>query len=509
MNFLKRNIYLRLGIASIVALVIFMVALVVTIRVYASYPITNTTSLSGYAWSDTIGWISMNCETGGNLGSDICSTSDYGVDVSPVTGELYGYAWSDTIGWISFNTADTLTCPLGSCQARITATGLDGFARALAGGTAESGGWDGYINLNGVIRTSNTALSGYAWGSDVIGWVDMSGVTLDLACANGALDFPACTQTPTVTLSATPTTISYNSSSTLSWTVSGGAASCTASGAWLGAKNIAGGTESTGNLSTTSVYTLQCANSGGTSTPVSRTVTVCDSGNPYWNGSACGPIVPVTIVDLDGQYTATGTIQISCINGTSYTVSRIGGAAVGWSTNPQTFPYTASSSVSVSANGEYEVQCFNGTTGGDIDRITYQNTIPPAIILFQVSPTTVPPDTKIVMNWSVKYPDSRCSLTARVICPNNACSPTQIDFQNSLNAILTGSSTDSNDRATSRPMLEAVTTVAPGQSASQLALGIKTVNVRFMTDFTYDCTRPTGGTQKTTKRVNVTNSQER
>jgi len=33
----------------------------------------------GYAWSENIGWISFNCKTGGSSGEDICSTSNYRV----------------------------------------------------------------------------------------------------------------------------------------------------------------------------------------------------------------------------------------------------------------------------------------------------------------------------------------------------------------------------------------------------------------------------------------------
>jgi len=38
-------------------------------------------NMSGYAWSDNIGWISFNCQDGGPVQNDICSTSDYGVGI--------------------------------------------------------------------------------------------------------------------------------------------------------------------------------------------------------------------------------------------------------------------------------------------------------------------------------------------------------------------------------------------------------------------------------------------
>ena len=51
-------------------------------------------NVSGFAWSENIGWINFN-------------GSNYGVNVSPLNGKLSGFAWSENIGWISFNESDT------------------------------------------------------------------------------------------------------------------------------------------------------------------------------------------------------------------------------------------------------------------------------------------------------------------------------------------------------------------------------------------------------------------
>ena len=55
-------------------------------------------NVSGWAWSDNIGWISMNCN---NRGGAV----DYGVDFNENTGAMSGYAWSSNIGWIDFSGA--------------------------------------------------------------------------------------------------------------------------------------------------------------------------------------------------------------------------------------------------------------------------------------------------------------------------------------------------------------------------------------------------------------------
>lgn len=63
-------------------------------------------NLSGWAWSDEIGWISMNCS---DLG--ICGTSNYGVSIDS-SGDFSGWAWNDVVGWISFNCTNSGTsCP--------------------------------------------------------------------------------------------------------------------------------------------------------------------------------------------------------------------------------------------------------------------------------------------------------------------------------------------------------------------------------------------------------------
>ena len=75
---------------------------------------------------------------------------------------------------------------------------------------------------------------------------------------------------PSVTLTASPTSINQGSSSTLTWS-SPDATSCTASGAWSGNRATSG--SSSVSPSQTSTYTISCSNSGG-STQASTTVSV-------------------------------------------------------------------------------------------------------------------------------------------------------------------------------------------------------------------------------------------
>lgn len=72
---------------------------------------------------------------------------------------------------------------------------------------------------------------------------------------------PTTTPAPTVTLSASPASLTAGQASTLTW-ASTNADSCTASGAWSGTQATSG-SASTGAINQTSTYTLTCSGAGG------------------------------------------------------------------------------------------------------------------------------------------------------------------------------------------------------------------------------------------------------
>ncbi len=169
------------------AAILSALLLIIAVAFFSLNPRTasavHSNAITGYAWSDTIGWISLNCVDGGTNGSDICGTFPYGLIVDPANGNISGYAWSDNIGWVSANVATG--CPSGTCTARINGSTISGWLKALAGGSAQSGGWDGWISLSGsgidstglpfsygITKKTDGTFTGYAWGSAVVGWVD-------------------------------------------------------------------------------------------------------------------------------------------------------------------------------------------------------------------------------------------------------------------------------------------------------------------------------------------------
>ena len=135
-------------------------------------------NMSGWAWSSNIGWISFNCTNELNG----CGSVDYGVNKND-DGTLTGYAWSSNIGWIQFGCPPGATClsgfPTGSgtqsMDAKVNGNNLQGWARALSQGQ----GWDGWISLSGssgsgsygVDNHDGIHFTGYAWGGDVVGWI--------------------------------------------------------------------------------------------------------------------------------------------------------------------------------------------------------------------------------------------------------------------------------------------------------------------------------------------------
>lgn len=139
-------------------------------RSEATTGIPGTSSeITGWAWSDTVGWVSLNCS---NLNE--CGTSNYGL-VIDADGNLSGYGWSENIGWVSANASDLIGCPSTPCTARMESSTMKGWLKALSANDSQSGGWDGFIKLSDTgygPTLSGEIFSGFSWGSMVVGWVD-------------------------------------------------------------------------------------------------------------------------------------------------------------------------------------------------------------------------------------------------------------------------------------------------------------------------------------------------
>lgn len=277
--------------------------------------------ITGYAWSDTLGWISFNCS---DLGT--CGSSNYGLTIA-VDGAISGYAWSEFAGWISANSADLSGCPTAPCTARMNGNSMQGWMKALAANQAQSGGWDGFISLSGTNygpTLSAGVFSGYAWGDMNMGWVSFfsaqhsaqtawvpcvpsyactSATTRDdlctvpveneacsagLICSTGLCVLPPAPSTGTGTgneLIVTPRLVRPAQTTLLSWSVSE-ATSCNVTGGGLNLSGISSavspctksGSSCVSNaISTQTTFTLSCTGPGG-----NLTQTAIVYLNPAW-----------------------------------------------------------------------------------------------------------------------------------------------------------------------------------------------------------------------------------
>ncbi len=166
----------------------------------------DTKALTGWGWSSNVGWVSFSSANDHNYAAPGVQTFTsitgrfYGVQLVQITGtndyRFSGYAWSPNIGWVNFNPGTGFQPPYEGARLQANNT-VVGWARACSvfvsgcSGTLKSsqarGGWDGWIKMSGTANlasygvtrnASGTGFSGYAWGSLVVGWLDMSRVLI-------------------------------------------------------------------------------------------------------------------------------------------------------------------------------------------------------------------------------------------------------------------------------------------------------------------------------------------
>ena len=221
------------------SLLVIAVALLAIVSVFVA---TNKTqaagppyALHGWAWSDNIGWVSFNS-------ADTGIGSSYVVQAS-ATGDLTGYAWSDSIGWIKFGGLSGYPGSGTVAHLDIATGNVTGWIRACAGTaagdcssmTSRTDGWDGWIELSGTnhptgvtagtagVTFNGTNFVGYAWGSDVVGWLQFTpslslGGSVPVSCDSNCgivavtpVTISSCVPSPSGTLTgSSPWTVNWN-----------------------------------------------------------------------------------------------------------------------------------------------------------------------------------------------------------------------------------------------------------------------------------------------------------
>ena len=224
-----------------------------------------TDRVKGWAWSENIGWISMNCTN-----TDYCGTIEYGVTILGDNTTMNGYAWSSNIGWIDFSNA-TFNSVSGV---------ISGTAQVLAGEDKTTDGWDGIIQLSdttpfayNVDVQNNSEAEGWAWGSDVVGWVSFNCSNLNTC---GTVDYFVQVEPFYFEFTANggvtdDDAVVFEENVELQWTTAG-ATSCTASGgaptSWANPSSKSAGeptmaTYTVFNIESDTTFVLTCEDAAG------------------------------------------------------------------------------------------------------------------------------------------------------------------------------------------------------------------------------------------------------
>ncbi len=231
-----------------------------------------------------------------------------------------GASNSDSMNVMVRNRNSSLTVSLSANPASGNAPLNDIDLTADVSGTAE--GTINYIFYCNRADSGTNVTSGWAFrqdgtntdpltANDVCDYTSSGSYTAKVIAERGALSAEArATITvsgntvPTVDLKANgfdgPITIPYNASANLSWQ-SNNATSCTASNAWSGAK-AAAGSENTGSLTSSRIYTLICYGAGGSASD-SVVVNVTGTGNnsPIANAGPDKTVYSGQTVILEGS----------------------------------------------------------------------------------------------------------------------------------------------------------------------------------------------------------------
>ncbi|MFH1759279.1 MAG: hypothetical protein ABH822_01810 [Patescibacteria group bacterium] len=200
----------------------------------------------GYGWSETIGWIKLNGVS-------------YGMRLNPDSENFSGYSWSENIGWVDFDGVDLNSSNQLVGKARVCAGAVNS-ATCSGGVSPLSGDWDGWLSMSGdnygvkMVRDPSEPcpLEGWAWGSDVVGWVRFSPDYCDYT--------PPPAEGISCDFSASPSWLLYPRSYTTLWWSCEGADVCRISG--VGSVDPESGSTGVSVTRTTS-FTLSCDNEDG------------------------------------------------------------------------------------------------------------------------------------------------------------------------------------------------------------------------------------------------------
>jgi len=325
--------------------------------------------------------------TWSSSGAATCSASGAWSGVKPANG-------SQSTGPLAANSTYTLTCAGTMGQAEQSATvsvkpaaptvSLSASPSTLAGGTSSTLRWS-------AVNATSCDASGDWAGPRPLNGLQSTGVltaaaTYTLTCAGpGGTAAQSATVSvkspaPSVSLSVGPSAVASGGSATLNWSATD-AVSCIASGGWSGAKGIKG-SQSTGALRATTIFTLTCSGSGGSAAQSAEvtvsahpTVTVAFNASPSTVASRHGSIL---------TWASTGATTCAGAGAWSGAKSLSGSQSTG----------------NLAANATYILTCSGNGGGNATQSVTVSVTAPAPSIVISASPSTVASGSDSTLAWS-------------------------------------------------------------------------------------------------------------
>jgi hypothetical protein len=264
---------------------------------------------------------------------------------------------------------------------------------------------------------------------------------------------------PTITLSASPTSVAAQGTSTLSWSTTQ-AAACTASGAWSGTRASAG-SETRGPLSANSTFTLTCNNSAGANASKSVTVNV-----------AAPPAAPSVDLTANPSSIAAGgstTLSWSSANTSSCTASG------GWSGSKAGSGSELRSGVTQQTT--YTLSCSGpGGQSADSAVVSLATATPaPVLTLTPRGLVTLLSGSNLTLTWSATHASS-CTAAgdwsgSKAVSGSQSVGPLHANATFTLTCTGSGGSADASTVVSVLPaptlsLSASPTTVASGNSAT-------------------------------------------
>ncbi|KAA3626088.1 MAG: fibronectin type III domain-containing protein [Proteobacteria bacterium] len=343
--------------------------------------------------STTLSWSSVNstsCSATGNWsGSKATSGSESITSISSdstytltCTGDGGTTSESITVT-VVVPATPTLTLSANPATVAFGANSSLTWSTSNASGCTASGAWSGSKNTSGSASVGPlTADSTFTLTCTGAGGQISRSATIDVGAPPPA--------SPTLSLSANPTSVAYQGSTSVSWT-SSNVTSCTAFGAWSGSKS-ASGNQSFSALTSDRTFTLSCTGAGGS---ITRSVTVAVAPPPAPTLSLSGN--PTSVA-----YNGTSVLSWSSSNATSCSAAGDWSGTKGASGAETVGPLTSDASYTLTCTG----------IGGSVNRtVSLTVQAPPApTITLSASPTTLAAGSNATLTWSTTNATS-CSAS--------------------------------------------------------------------------------------------------